>query len=67
MKRYRTEPIFIGQLRSDGERVIEPSTADWLYDDNYEVRPLSISKGTYLAFSGATYIVKLKNSPNANK
>jgi hypothetical protein len=66
MKRYASELIFISRISADGESVslnVENNLTEYERKEIYKLRPLSISKKTWIASSMSTYVVKLKNDP----
>jgi len=65
MTRYGCELIFISKINSDGKG-INPVTEKLTKLENQDIfilNCLSISKGTFIASSMSTYVVKLKNNP----
>lgn len=69
MKRKAHELIFISQIKRDGSGV-EEVTPEYLKcmlenpiskDEDFELRCLSLSNKTYIAFNFNAFVVKLKN------
>lgn len=63
MTRYGIELIFISRIDSDGKGIKPVVNSELENKDIFELKCLSISKGTYIASSMSTYVVKLKNNP----
>ena len=54
--------IFISQIKRDGSGTIpvDQSYIDMMQDDNFHVRCLSMTEGTYIASCINVFVVKLK-------
>lgn len=55
--------IFISRIRRDGMslEICNKDDMNYINDELFELRILSLSKGTYIASNFNSYIVKLKN------
>jgi hypothetical protein len=69
MKRKAKDLIFISQIKRDGSGV-KPVSNEYLeqlennhvaYNQEYEIKHLSMTEGTYLAIGFNSYVVKLKD------
>lgn len=70
MKRFACELEFISRISNDGlsiEKLENHNQSDYEGKELYKLRPLSLSKETYIASSMSTYVVKLKNQPKIFK
>lgn len=58
-----SELIFISRIRRDGMslEICNKDDMNYVNDEIFELRILSLSKGTYIASNFNSYIVKLKN------
>lgn len=57
MKRKAHELIFISQIKRDGSGV---EKVKYIPDDVFELRCLSLSQKTFIAFNFNAFVVKLK-------
>lgn len=64
MTRYGSELEFIGQLSSDGSDVMPVEKPELWQSEKFDMRPLSITEGTYVTSGMHTFIVRLKNPPH---
>lgn len=70
MERFACELDFISRISNDGlsiEKLENHNLSDYEGKEIYKLRPLSLSKETYIASSMSTYVVKLKNQPKIFK
>lgn len=54
------ELIFVSRIRRDGSGVDPVEITNTLLNDNYRLRCLSITRGTYIASEVSSYVVKVK-------
>lgn len=66
MERYGCELKFITRINSDGLTVetVNDAYVEHAQDHRFELFPLSVSEGTFIAQHMGTFVVKLKNAPN---
>lgn len=64
MKKHAKELQFINRIKGDGSGVIEVDNQTIAFyeriDAVFELKPLSLTKGTFIAYHTFTYVVKLK-------